>query len=110
MSHLKGIALESDEVHLEKPLERLRQMSNEELIKFGKQVPALVSAPRIGVANDPWPVLSFAKLNPLRLEMPLRPRQTASLIGTWTASPERANIGATIYRKTAPDTLKLGVS
>ena len=24
MSHLKGIALESDEVHLEKPLERLR--------------------------------------------------------------------------------------
>jgi len=29
-------------------------MSDEELIKFGKQVRALI-APRVGVVNDPWP-------------------------------------------------------
>jgi len=39
---------------VQKLRERLRQMSDEELIKFGKQVRAL-SAPRIGVVNDPWP-------------------------------------------------------
>jgi len=30
-------------------------------------------------------------------------------IGTWTALPERANIDATVSRRTAPDTQKLGV-
>jgi hypothetical protein len=54
MSHLKSIAFESEEVSLQKLRERLRQMSDEELIKFGKQVRAL-AAPRIGVVNDPWP-------------------------------------------------------
>ena len=44
MSHLKGIALESDETQLQKLRERLRQMSVEELIKFGKTVRGL-SAP-----------------------------------------------------------------
>jgi hypothetical protein len=54
MSHLKGIAFESKEVTLQKLRERLRQMSDDELIKFGKQVRAL-AAPRVGVTHDPWP-------------------------------------------------------
>jgi len=54
MSHLKGIAFESEEVTLEKLRERLRLMSDEELIKFGQQVRSL-AAPRIGVTHDPWP-------------------------------------------------------
>jgi len=54
MSHLKSIAFESEEVTLQKLRERLRLMSDDELIKFGKQVRAL-AAPRIGVVNDPWP-------------------------------------------------------
>jgi len=48
MSHLKSIAFESEEVNLQKLRERLGQMSDEELIKFGKQVRAL-SAPRVGI-------------------------------------------------------------
>ena len=55
MSHLKGIAFESEESQLRKLRERLRQMSDEELIKFGKTVRAL-SAPRVGVSPDPWKV------------------------------------------------------
>src|SRR5215469_15631483 len=55
MSHLKGIAFQSDETHLEKLRERLRQMPDDELIKFGKQVSAL-SPPRVGVTPDPWKV------------------------------------------------------
>jgi hypothetical protein len=54
VSHLKGIAFESEEIQLQKLRERLRVMSDEELVKFGKQVRAL-SAPRVGVVNDPWP-------------------------------------------------------
>jgi hypothetical protein len=54
MSHLKGIAFESEEVLLQKLRERLRLMSDEDLVKFGKQVRAL-SAPRVGVTHDPWP-------------------------------------------------------
>jgi hypothetical protein len=53
MSHLKGIAFESPEVQLQKLRERLRLMSDEELVKFGKMVLAL-SAPRVGVTPDPW--------------------------------------------------------
>ena len=52
MSHLKGIAFESEERQLQKLRERLRQMSDEELIKFGKTVRRL-SAPRVGVTPDP---------------------------------------------------------
>jgi hypothetical protein len=54
MSHLKSIAFESEEVALQKLRESLRLMSDEELIKFGKQVRTL-SAPRIGDTHDPWP-------------------------------------------------------
>jgi hypothetical protein len=54
MSHLKSIAFESEEVSLQKLRERLRQMTDEQLIDFGKQVRAL-SAPRVGVLHDPWP-------------------------------------------------------
>jgi hypothetical protein len=53
MSHLKGIAFESEEVTLQKLRERLRQMSDEELIKFGKLVRGL-STPRVSVTPDPW--------------------------------------------------------
>ena len=49
-----SIAFESEEVQLQKLRERLRLMSDEELVKFGKQVRRL-SAPRVGVVNDPWP-------------------------------------------------------
>lgn len=38
MSHLKGISFESAEVSLAKLRERLRLMSDEELIAFGKLV------------------------------------------------------------------------
>jgi hypothetical protein len=53
MSHLKGIAFESPEVQVQKLRERLRQMSDAELIKFGKTVRNL-SGPRIGLTSDPW--------------------------------------------------------
>jgi hypothetical protein len=53
VSHLKGIAFESDEVQLLKLRERLRTMSDEELIRFGKQVRGL-STPRVSVTPDPW--------------------------------------------------------
>ena len=53
MSHLKGIAFESAEVTLAKLREQLRLMSDEELVKFGRQVRSL-SAPRVGVTPDPW--------------------------------------------------------
>ena len=55
MSHLKGIAFESEESQLRKLRERLRQMSDEELIKFWKTVRSL-SAARVGVTPDPWKV------------------------------------------------------
>ena len=55
MSHLKGIAFESDEVQLAKLRERLRKMTDEELIRFGKTVRGL-SAPRVSVTPDPWRV------------------------------------------------------
>ena len=53
MSHLKGIAFESPEMQLQKLLERLRLMSDEELVKFGKMVRGL-STPRVSVTPDPW--------------------------------------------------------
>ena len=53
MSHLKGIAFESPEVQLQKLREQLRLMSDEELVKFGKQVRSL-SEPRVSVMPDPW--------------------------------------------------------
>ena len=53
MSHVKSISFLSEEETLQKLRERLRLMSDEELIKFGKQVCAL-SAPRVGVTPDPW--------------------------------------------------------
>jgi hypothetical protein len=48
-----SIAFESEEVQLQKLRERLRAMSDEELIKFGKMVRSL-SAPRVSVTPDPW--------------------------------------------------------
>ena len=43
---LKSIAFQSSELELQKLRERLREMSDEELIKFGKMVRRL-SAPRV---------------------------------------------------------------
>jgi hypothetical protein len=48
-----SIAFESDEVQLQKLRERLRQMSDDELIKFGKAVRSL-SEPRVSLTPDPW--------------------------------------------------------
>ena len=48
-----SIAFESDQIALQSLRERLRQMSDEELIKFGKTVRSL-SAPRVGVSPNPW--------------------------------------------------------
>jgi hypothetical protein len=51
MTHLKGIAFESEEVQLQKLRERLRLMSDEELVKFGKMVRGLAE-PRVSVMPD----------------------------------------------------------
>ena len=48
-----SIAFQSEEIQLQKLCEQLRQMSDDELIKFGKMVRSL-SAPRVGVTPDPW--------------------------------------------------------
>ena len=48
-----SIAFESDEVQLQKLRVRLRLMSDEELVRFGKTVRGL-SEPRVGVTPDPW--------------------------------------------------------
>ena len=48
-----SIAIEFSEVELQKLRERLRLMSDSELIKFGKLVRGL-SEPRVGVTPDPW--------------------------------------------------------
>jgi hypothetical protein len=51
--NLSSIAFESSETQLQKLRERLRQMSDGELIKFGKMARGL-SAPRVSVTPDPW--------------------------------------------------------
>jgi len=48
-----SIAFESSEVQLQKLRERLRLMSDEELVKFAKMVRGL-SEPRLSVTPDPW--------------------------------------------------------
>jgi hypothetical protein len=48
-----SIAFESSEVQLQKLRDRLRLMSDEELVKFGKMVRGL-SKPRRSATPDPW--------------------------------------------------------
>ena len=48
-----SVAFQSEEVQLQKLRERLRLISDSELIKFGKLVRGL-SEPRVGVTPDPW--------------------------------------------------------
>jgi hypothetical protein len=48
-----SVAFESAEVQLQTLRERLRLMSDAELVKCGKQVRSL-SEPRVGVTPDPW--------------------------------------------------------
>ena len=48
-----SIGFESEEVQLQKLRERLRLMSDEELVKFGKIVRGLAE-PRVSVMPDPW--------------------------------------------------------
>jgi hypothetical protein len=50
-----SIAFESSETQLQKLRERLREMSDEELIAFGKLVRRL-SEPRVIPVPDPWKV------------------------------------------------------
>jgi hypothetical protein len=50
---MDSIAFESQERQLQKLRERLRKMSDDELIKFGKIVRGL-SEPRVSVTPDPW--------------------------------------------------------
>ena len=52
---LRSIAFENDEVQLAKLRDRLRNMSDEELIRFGKMVRGM-SDPRVSVTLDPWKV------------------------------------------------------
>ena len=46
------IGFESDEAILQKLRERLRRMTDEELIKFGKDVPRLPDFPRIRFSGN----------------------------------------------------------
>jgi hypothetical protein len=48
-----SIAFEPEEVQLQKLRERLREMSDDDLIKFAKIVRSL-SEPRVSVTPDPW--------------------------------------------------------
>jgi hypothetical protein len=68
-----SIAFESEETQLQK-LRRLRQMSDDELIKFGKTVRGL-SGPAVSPVPDPW----NAQLQEAREEWTRRhPRQLES--------------------------------
>jgi len=53
MSHLKGVAFESNEVTLQRLRERLRTMTDQELLAFGKMVRSLTE-PRVSVTPGPW--------------------------------------------------------
>ena len=48
-----SISFESAEVTMAKLREQLRQMSDEDLIRFGREVRKL-GEPRVGVTPDPW--------------------------------------------------------
>jgi hypothetical protein len=48
-----SIAFESEEVQSQKLRERLRLMTDAELVAFGKTVRGL-SVPRVGISPDPW--------------------------------------------------------
>ncbi len=50
-----AIGFESEEVQLRKLRERLRPMSDEELIQFGEECRNLVRARRVSASPDPWP-------------------------------------------------------
>jgi hypothetical protein len=60
---LSSLAFESSETQLQKLRERLGQMSDDELIRFGKMIRSL-SEPRVSVTPDPWK----AQLNEARTE------------------------------------------
>jgi hypothetical protein len=50
-----AIGFESEENKLRKLRERLRAMSDEELIQFGRSVRNLVRAKRVSATPDSWP-------------------------------------------------------
>jgi hypothetical protein len=50
-----AVGFESEEVQLRKLRERLRLMSDEELIRFGRSVRNLVRAKRVSATPDSWP-------------------------------------------------------
>ena len=48
-----AVGFESEEIGLRKPRERLQAMSDEQLIKFGKQARSLCGL-RVSGTGDPW--------------------------------------------------------
>jgi hypothetical protein len=50
-----AIGFESEEVQLRKLRDRLRLMSDEVLIQFGKECRNLVRVKRVSASPDPWP-------------------------------------------------------
>jgi hypothetical protein len=57
MSHLKGIiSFESSEVQSQELRERLRAMSNDELIQIGKEMRKLAEPRRVSPTPDPWQI------------------------------------------------------
>jgi hypothetical protein len=50
-----AVGFESDENKLRKLRERLRLMSDEELIRFGRSVRNLCRGKRVSAQPDPWP-------------------------------------------------------
>jgi hypothetical protein len=49
------IGFKSEEVQLRKLRDRLRLMSDQELIQFGKECRNLGRARRVSATSDPWP-------------------------------------------------------
>ncbi len=70
-----AIGFESEEVQLRKLRDRLRLMSDEELIQFGKERRNLVRARRVSASPDPWP----AQLETAREEWRRRHRRDCGL-------------------------------
>jgi hypothetical protein len=54
VSHLQSIGFEPVEITLQRLRERLRKMSDEELIKFGKAVRSLCYPPRVSPTPNPF--------------------------------------------------------
>jgi hypothetical protein len=62
---LGAVGFQSEEVQLRKLRERLRLMSDEELVRLGRSVRNLVRAKRVSATPDSWPAqLEAARRHP----------------------------------------------